>query len=383
MTTKSNKNVKVVKKVEIEEIYKRKTPHQHILDCPNMYVGSMQCTKKEMYVFDEKSKNIIFKNAASTEAMYKIVDEVLVNTRDQVVRTNGKCKNINIGINKTTGEISVKNDGPSVPVVLHKDEGIYVPHMIFGRLMTSSNYDTKGKIVGGLNGLGIKIVNIFSKQFNVDIVDSERKKRFQQEFKDNMYTVGEPKITNSKEDSYTCISFIPDYERFGLKKGLDDDHYSLLLKRCYDIAVCVIDYGVKVTLNGQLIKIKSFEDYIKMYFDEPPALVYSKINSRWNIGVVYSSDGGKNVSFVNGLCTRDGGSHEDKVYGQVKKGICDEIAKKHPNLKIGDDIIRNKIILFIDSAIEDPSFNSQVKDKQQMEYRSSIFIRWWKKCIFC
>lgn len=42
------------------------------------------------------------------------------------------------------------NDGKGIPVVEHKDEKMFVPEMIFGHLLTSSNYDDEQKKVTGL-----------------------------------------------------------------------------------------------------------------------------------------------------------------------------------------------------------------------------------------
>lgn len=54
---------------------------------------------------------------------------------------------------------------------------MYVPEMIFGHLLTSSNYDDQEeKVVGGRNGFGAKLTNIFSKKFIVECNDEKRKK---------------------------------------------------------------------------------------------------------------------------------------------------------------------------------------------------------------
>lgn len=45
--------------------------------------------------------------------------------------------------------ISVWNNGKGIPVVEHKDEKMYVPALIFGHLLTSSNYDDDEKKVTG------------------------------------------------------------------------------------------------------------------------------------------------------------------------------------------------------------------------------------------
>lgn len=45
--------------------------------------------------------------------------------------------------------ISVWNNGKGIPVVEHKVEKVYVPALIFGQLLTSSNYDDDQKKVTG------------------------------------------------------------------------------------------------------------------------------------------------------------------------------------------------------------------------------------------
>ena len=57
--------------------------------------------------------------------------------------------------------------------MIHEKEKIYVPELIFGHLLTGSNFDdTMRKVTGGRNGLGAKLANIFSSEFIVETVDS-------------------------------------------------------------------------------------------------------------------------------------------------------------------------------------------------------------------
>ena len=73
------------------------------------------------------------------------------------------------------------NNGKGVPVEIHAAEGIYVPEMIFGNLLTSSNYnDAEEKTTGGRNGFGAKLANIFSTEFVIETADGERKRQYKQ-----------------------------------------------------------------------------------------------------------------------------------------------------------------------------------------------------------
>lgn len=66
-------------------------------------------------------------------------------------------------------------------MVEHKTEKMYVPTLIFGHLLTSSNYDdSEKKVTGGRNGYGAKLCNIFSTKFQVETQSSEEGKAFKQ-----------------------------------------------------------------------------------------------------------------------------------------------------------------------------------------------------------
>ena len=71
------------------------------------------------------------------------------------------------------------NNGRGIPVEMHSVEKKFVPELIFGTLLTSSNYnDSQRKVTGGRNGYGAKLCNIFSSEFTVETACSESKKSF-------------------------------------------------------------------------------------------------------------------------------------------------------------------------------------------------------------
>lgn len=343
----------------IEKTYKQKSLHDHILTMPDTYIGSIDADQKEMWIYSTDTHKIIKKTINYVPGFYKIFDEILVNARDHTIRDK-TCDTIKFTINKDLGEISVWNNGSGIPIVVHKEYGVYIPELIFGHLLTSSNYDQKGKIVGGKNGYGSKVVNIYSKRFVVETVDSTEKKKYYQEFSENMKVKNPPIIEKNKGSSYTHITYKPDYVKFGLK-GLTDDLIGLIMKRIYDLVICT--EGINIYLNGEKLKCACFEDYIKMYYNTPPNLVYEKINERWKVGIVYDNDAGFNhISFVNGIWTYQGGTHVTYITSQVSNGIIDHIKQKYKNLKIKSTQIKDNITLFINCVIEDPSFNSQTKE---------------------
>ena len=57
--------------------------------------------------------------------------------------------------------------------------------------------------------------------------------------------------------------------------------------------------------------------------------MYEKFNDRWEIGVALSPDGKFNqISFVNGICTTQGGRHVEYISGQVVKKIVEIIPEE-------------------------------------------------------
>ena len=403
------------KPTTIEDEYKRKTQHQHILDVPDMWIGPTKSTDATMYIYnpdydeeDDDLPMIIEFEIKYIPGFFKIFDEIMVNARDHSVRDK-TCKNIWVTLDRETGRIVVRNDGNGIPVAYHKDEKMYLPEMIFGHLLTSGNYDKSGKTVGGKNGLGAKTANIYSREFIIHTIGynelektkSSKKVEYRQIFKNNMYDIGNPFLNGQEVDvekvrakierdgdlsilkktlpqstkTFTEFSYLPDYERFGMT-GLTNDMYNLLVKRCYDVMACTISAGVRVHVNGEELKCKNFESYVKMYYakktsdgkNNPIKVVHENVNSRWEIAVGYSkdsSDGDRYISFVNGISTFQGGYHLDHVVNNVCKKVIEYITsqKEYKEYKIDSKTVKQYLTFFVNAVVEDPSFDSQTKVK--------------------
>jgi len=173
------------RKKNVEETYVKKSQRDHIYDLPDTYIGSIEMTQLDTWVLDENDEKMIYKTLQYIPGLYKIFDEVLVNAIDQYVRTENdetitnKVTQIKVNIDVENNMISVLNTGDGIPVVQHAEHGVYIPEMIFGHLLTSSNYNKyEKKVTGGKNGLGSKVSNILSTSFKVETVDLERKLKY-------------------------------------------------------------------------------------------------------------------------------------------------------------------------------------------------------------
>jgi DNA topoisomerase II len=108
---------------------------------------------------------------------------------------------IKVTVNRQEGTISVWNNGKGIPIEIHEKEGIWIPELIFGHLLSSSNYDDEQrKVTGGRNGYGAKLANIYSTEFIVETADRKTKQTYKQVWKDNMGIKGKPKIVENAKD---------------------------------------------------------------------------------------------------------------------------------------------------------------------------------------
>ena len=270
------------------EKYQKKDLATHIYDTPDTYVGGSDLIEDILPILKQDG-SISSETFEYIPALYNTFNEILVNARDQVVRLNQAnseypVTNIKVVIDKELGYISIYNDGEGIDIADHptekdkKGKSIMIPEMIFGHLLTSTNYEKdEKKIVGGKNGYGAKLTNIFSTIFKLETVDHKRKLKYTQEFKNNMKVRGKPKVSNFTQKPYTRVSWIADFGRFGLS-CYTDKMYQLIERRLYDIAG-VTDKSINVYYNGKLIKQKSFDKYIGLYLGNDK-VVYENIHER-------------------------------------------------------------------------------------------------------
>jgi len=358
--------------ITVDNKYKKHELRSHIYSRPAMYIGTIEPNTIDTFVIDNSDK-IIKRQITYIPGLFKIFDEAIVNAIDHSVRTRkdlseGKTdviivKNIRILINKATGIIEIFNDGNGIEIVKHSEYDVWIPELIFGELLTSSNYnDDEIKTVGGVNGLGIKLANIFSKEFTIETVDHIRKKIYKQTFKDNLTIKETPEIKSCQKKPYTKISFLPDYEKFGLKE-LTDDIYDLFKRRVYDVSACT-DASVNVYLNDIKVHIKDFEKYADLFLDSKTIQprFYESPNERWEVVVAVSTSGThEQMSFVNGINTIRGGKHVEYITNAITKRLVDmTLSKKKKTIK--PQHIKDNLFVFIKSVIENPSFDSQSKE---------------------
>ena len=327
----------------------------HVLTVPARYIGSVNPSTIETYLFNDGKFE--FKTVEYTSGMLKIIEEILDNSVDAYLNsTNRQPITIKVNIDKTSVEIS--DTGCGIPVVKYNDttgnlpelNGKYLPELAWGRLKSGGSFK-EHRVGAGTHGEGSSLTNIFSKVF-IGVTD-DGKKKCKVSCKNNMRDI-KTKISDSSGKSGTTVYFEPDLERFNLTE-ITKIHADLIYQRLINLAIAFPE--LKFYFNGSRVNI-NVKNFIKL-FSEFGEFVKS---DNTIVGVFPSTtDEFQQYSYVNGLRIKDGGVHIDYVLGKLIGPIKDKLERRCKNIKPAD--IKNHIglVVFL-KDFENPQFHSQTKD---------------------
>jgi DNA topoisomerase-2 len=367
---------------DLSKQYRKHTHREHILSLPDTYIGSIENAEEELYVVNGESFNLETVNF--NPGFYKLFDELLVNAHDHVVRLKQKnsenpVKTISFDTTDTT--ITVRNDGESIDVDKHPEYGVYIPQLIFGELLTSTNYDkSEKKLVGGKNGYGVKLVNIFAKKFVLTIVDGVRGLKYVQTFEDNMTKIGTPSVKACKAKPFVEIEWTPDFSRFGwTSPAIPAGVRSVIERRVFDLAMTV-GKEVKVTWCGTHIRFRDLTTYASWYLPKDAPVVTDAPQLGWQIAASDSpTDKFFSVSFVNGIWTRSG-KHVDEITNQIVSYFVTHLETKK-KIKVRPGLVRDSLAVFVNCLVENPNFSSQTKEVMTSKVSCKLSDDYLKKLV--
>lgn len=314
---------------------------------PHNIIGSVKPVKTSDFFMKEGKFN--FKEYTYIPGFFKIINEILDNSIDVYVKSDGKYAN-NISVEMTDDEIHIKDNGFGIPVD-KTESGEWTPYVCWGKARAGSNFeddDNKGQI--GMNGIGSFATVVFSKEF-IGYSD-DGKNKLKVSFKDNAESHNIRELTSSSHG--VDVKFKPDLERFSLNT-IDDLHKNLVYQRLLNLSVTYPD--IKFYFNKKRINIKT-KDYLGMFSDSYE--VYE--SDDYFIGVMPSEDDDfRFMTYVNGLHLKKGGSHVDYILDKVVTPIREKLRKKYKNIKPGD--IKNKLQLVVFfKNLKNSTFDSQTKE---------------------
>lgn len=368
-------------------------PIQHILERPDMYVGSKQKEEIEDYVYrvvfdktGEYSGHLVNTKISVSPAFYRTFLEILSNAVDNLERKSVKPMSY-IDVVLTKDQISITNDGAVIPITIN-DHGIYNHSLIFGHLLSGSNYDdNKDRFTAGRNGLGAKLTNVLSKEFTVEGVDPDRKLKLVQTWTNNMKNTSGPVVTKSSlVNGYTKVTWKPDLKWFGMAT-IDNKTIEYLSASCVYSAMTagvVTSKPLKVKLNipalsvpaspvansGDLVQFclpNKFDTFFDLMSTCPVKELLKFQDEHCKVLVTPSiGDGGFEVfSFVNGIRTKNGGKHVNAWVDAIFKPLVEKLNRsgKNESSKLTIKDVKPFFRLLVVARVVNPTFDSQEKNE--------------------
>lgn len=384
-----------------EEQYGKMDTLEHIYKKPDMWIGSDLAVEVEQWFYPlnsaEKVKKMARRNMNYIAAVERLYFEAIANAADNVI--NSRRAKIDPGIieiTMTKDTITIVNSGKHIPVKMHPEYEVYIPHMIFGQAFTSSNYN-KTRHGAGTNGIGIKATNVYSLRFNLIVKDAINNLVYEQTWTDNMKNFTEPDIKpyNGKK-SFVSISYTLDFPRIAsVNPELNfveytQDWFELFARHAADLSFTT---KVNVTFNGIKFSCHKLEEYAKFYFDKNKirnGVMYTQWESleAENDGfstpliellAVDTPDEAQYISFANSVMTLKGGVHLDAAIEAIGRSAVNKanetILSNLKRINKGKDLdvsvkrshtvtitdVRDHISIILSVRVDDPKFESQTK----------------------
>lgn len=334
-----------------------------ILARPGMWLGSMQPLTQKLFMIDKDG--VEYKEIEYIPAFRKIIDEILDNSVDSLVKYNGAKGKVKVVIDE--GWVYIEDNGPGIPVIRKDIKDItdnrmsdeekkkisetYLPEIAWTRLFSGSNFkDSDDKTTVGSHGLGSKCTSIFSKKF-VGISD-DGKKLCKVVAKNNLETV-ETEVSESKERGVR-IKFVPDFARFKMDK-IGPVYVELMRQRLMCLGITFP--GIKFSLNGKQVNVND-KAFLNLFHKH----ITFQVFDRGFIGVYPNeSDEFNFFTYVDGLALNRGGNHIDYIVDKLVTPVREKLVKKFKNIKPAD--IKNKLSLVVFLRdFPNLKFDSQTKE---------------------
>lgn len=337
----------------IENKIKKLSDIEHLLLRPNMYIGSVQYTNTHGFIFNTDNNIFEYKEYSYIPGLIKICMEILDNSTDEYIRTNGKYGN-KITIDISDNNIKITDNGRGVPTTLAEGTDMSQLELAFTHPKAGSNFDDSTRQTIGMNGCGSFCTVGFSKYFKVT---SQTDKQLGILICEENLSKKSCNITNSASNKTgTTVEFIPDFAKFNIEK-FDDIHKNLIYQRLIHLAVSYPNIQFK--FNGSALKFNSIEKYFD-YF----STTYCYIEQD-NFGIAImpnDSDDFRFSSYINGLNICGGGNHIDVINNEIISRLRENKVFKKYKITPGD--IRNKIqLIVIMRNFPKMEFDSQSKEK--------------------
>ena len=307
------------------------------------------------------------------DGLHHLVWEIVDNAVDEAI--NGYASTIQVTLKADGRTVSVSDNGRGIPVDLHPKLKLPALQVILTTLHAGAKFDNGSYITsGGLHGVGSSVVNALSES----LVATVRKggAEYQQRYRRGKAR-SELKKLGPARGSGTTIQFTPDPEIFG-EVEFDAD---LIVKRL-EVST-FLNKGLRIVFKdegtGRREDLKhdgGVVDYLDAIRTQQKArtitdkvfLVERAEDPRVDICLTWTDAPRERFeSFVNGIPTKDGGTHEQGVKDAIVKAVRGYVEANDVSLprglKLTAEDIREGVLCICSLFHPDPQFQGQTKDK--------------------
>jgi DNA gyrase/topoisomerase IV subunit B len=326
----------------------------HVLHRPSMYIGSVALEQhQEFMLLNEDSTTFTLGTRDYIPGLIKLFNEVIDNSIDEYVRTNGKYAN-KISVKMTDKIFECVDNGRGIPNTKMKTlngDTKYQAEVAFTEMLSGANYENDDEATIGTNGLGSKAAAIFSNKTVIN--NDDGKIRITITTKNNLSEVSVKESSSTASGVHTKMW--PDLAYFGVDEMSITD-FNIIKERLLHLSISYP--GIVFKFNGKSLRLNN-----KKYFEMFNIKEYVNVNENVSIGISHSpSDQFEHFSLVNGLLTRKGGSHIKLISDELIAPIRAKLVKKFKTIKPGD--IRQKIrVVVIFKNFMNARYTSQTKEE--------------------
>ncbi|MCH7638745.1 MAG: DNA gyrase subunit B, partial [Bacteroidetes bacterium] len=318
--------------------------------------------------------------------LHRLVWEIVDNAVDEA--TNGYASLIEVTLHKDGQSVTVEDNGRGIPVDKHPVKKIPTLEVILTTLHAGGKFDGSNYLTsGGLHGVGASVVNALSEELIAKVKRDGA--LYEQRFARGVPITKLKKIRSGVRGTGTTITFRPDTEIFN-KIDLDAERIKaeLDVKAYLNGALRIVfkdeAKGEKTEFHHEGGIVEYLDHLIseagtRRIQDEPFIVRQEKIvdGARMEVILLWTEAPKERiVSFVNGIPTRDGGTHEQGLKDGVTKAVRNyiethEIGRK--KLEITADDIREGMVAILNLYLTEPQFQGQTKEKlNNPEMRSFV-----------
>lgn len=258
--------------------------------------------------------------------LHHLAWEVLDNAVDEAM--NGHATDITLTLHEDASTITITDNGRGIPTDKHKKTGKTGVELVFTELHAGGKFEAGGnyKTSGGLHGVGASVVNALSKTLNVEVVREGY--RYRMAFSQGKVTKPLKKVGEAR-GSGTHVTFHPDPTVFPRTTFNPET----LKARCE--VVGFLHRGVKVTFDDQtgggktvFTNDRGVVDFLEHTRKQAAArpvhdTIFEMVRSgeaRVEVAFRWTESTDEVLrSFVNGIPTASGGSHENGLRAGVGK----------------------------------------------------------------